>query len=205
MKKNYSKTVDGIIERIPGFVAREELLFIAESLSGDLRSADIKASGTPNWAVNIGVWKGLSLAVMSVAGGNDHILGVDTFEGSPELPDPGDELMLDCLDYLVSVSARPILMARDSLYVAAIFTGDVSFLFLDASHDYESVKADLMAWIPHIVSGGILMVHDYYLPLGHPEDGFPGVSEAVNELCYGWEMLQFRAGDEWSSWVGVKP
>lgn len=50
----------------------------------------------------------------------------------------------------------------------------VDFVFIDAAHDYESVKKDILAWQPLIKSGGILSGHDYGEPCG--------VKQAVDEL-----------------------
>lgn len=48
-----------------------------------------------------------------------------------------------------------------------------SFVFIDAAHDYESVKEDIDAWWPKVEKGGILSGHDY----GEP---WPGVCKAVS-------------------------
>lgn len=46
-------------------------------------------------------------------------------------------------------------------------------VFIDASHDYDSVKADILAWKPLISPGGILCGHD----AGHPP-----IMRATHEL-----------------------
>lgn len=50
------------------------------------------------------------------------------------------------------------------------------FVFIDASHDYYSVKADIIAWLPKIKNGGWICGHDYGV------ENFPGVKQAVDEL-----------------------
>lgn len=49
-------------------------------------------------------------------------------------------------------------------------------IFLDANHDYESVKRDLAICLQHLTPGGILCGHDF----GTTQ--FPGVEKAVREV-----------------------
>jgi len=51
---------------------------------------------------------------------------------------------------------------------------ELDFCFIDAAHDYESVKADIIAWLPKVKKGGWLIFHDYGL--------FEGVTRAVDEI-----------------------
>lgn len=48
------------------------------------------------------------------------------------------------------------------------------FVYIDADHRYEAVKADILAWLPKVKKGGWLCGHDY----GEK----PGVTKAVDEL-----------------------
>lgn len=57
---------------------------------------------------------------------------------------------------------------------AAIWPRKVALIFIDGSHEYEAVEADILNWRPHVALGGILCGHDY--------GAFPGVTEAVDEL-----------------------
>ena len=50
------------------------------------------------------------------------------------------------------------------------------FIFVDASHDYQSVKDDILAWQPLLVDGGVFCGHDYNYPQ------CPDVKRAVDEL-----------------------
>lgn len=58
---------------------------------------------------------------------------------------------------------------------AKLLHDDYGFIFLDAMHDYESVKADIERWWPKVLPGGVMAFHDY----GHGD--FPGVKQAVDE------------------------
>lgn len=50
----------------------------------------------------------------------------------------------------------------------------VDFVFIDADHQYESVKKDITAWYPKIKIGGIMSGHDYISKFG--------VADAVNSF-----------------------
>jgi|HubBroStandDraft_6_1064221.scaffolds.fasta_scaffold75757_1 predicted O-methyltransferase YrrM len=56
----------------------------------------------------------------------------------------------------------------------------IDFCFLDASHDYENVKADLTAWWPKIKPGGVFAGHDYSGVA--PDNPHRGVAVAVDEF-----------------------
>jgi cephalosporin hydroxylase len=56
----------------------------------------------------------------------------------------------------------------------------IDVVFIDASHDYESVKADIKAWLPKIKDGGIIAGHDI---------DFPEVWRAVRESFKEFEVI----------------
>jgi predicted O-methyltransferase YrrM len=53
----------------------------------------------------------------------------------------------------------------------------VRLLFVDGSHDYEEVKADIEAWLPRVIPGGVIVFDDYF---GTKPTW--GVRRAVDEL-----------------------
>ena len=73
---------------------------------------------------------------------------------------------------------RAIILQQDSLIAAAQFKNQYfDFVFLDAGHSHDDVKADIFAWYPKIKKGGWICGHDY--------NNFPGVNKAVDEIFKG--------------------
>lgn len=64
--------------------------------------------------------------------------------------------MRNILDLGVAEKVRPINLP--SLQVAKFWTEPISFLFIDGDHD--QAEADLTAWMPHVVDGGLVAMHD---------------------------------------------
>lgn len=65
--------------------------------------------------------------------------------------------------------------------IAAFEENSVDFLYLDAAHDYESVKKDIAALLPVMKNGGIVQFNDYVT--WSPTEQIPyGVVKAVNEF-----------------------
>jgi hypothetical protein len=57
------------------------------------------------------------------------------------------------------------LMKGLSVEVAAKIPDEsLSLVYLDADHSYEGVMADLKAWFPKLVKGGVMAGHDYLNP-----------------------------------------
>lgn len=69
--------------------------------------------------------------------------------------------------------------------------GSLDFVFIDASHRYEDVRADIAAWRSKVKPGAWLAGHDY-CPF------FPGVLQAVTEAFERvdvWRGFQSRLGE----------
>ena len=73
------------------------------------------------------------------------------------------------------------LYAMSSVAAATLLALRANLVFLDGAHDYASVKADIEAWGPLVLPGGILCGHDY-------ASYCPGVIKAVNERCRKFEV-----------------
>lgn len=74
-------------------------------------------------------------------------------------------------------SGRAKIMEGSSVEIArAVADGSQDLVFIDAAHDYESVRADLAAWRGKVKPGGWLGGHDYLNAPGRPY----GVRRAVD-------------------------
>lgn len=74
---------------------------------------------------------------------------------------------------------RAKIIKKDSIEAAKeIADESLDFVFIDADHHYEPVKADLIAWTPKVRKGGIVAGHDYYIF----KSGNRGVIDAVDEF-----------------------
>lgn len=76
--------------------------------------------------------------------------------------------------------SRVAFMGVDSNTYGLRFKRPVHLLFVDGGHEYETIKADIEAWIPHIPTGGIVIFHDY-APTPRDRDRLAGVERAVDE------------------------
>lgn len=129
--------------------------------------------------VEVGSWKGKSAVYLAdrledidkVA----IIKAVDTFEGDE---DTGKQSVFD--QFRINRGNRKITaVVNDSIKESKHYAdGDIDGIFIDAAHDYESVKADIAAWLPKVKPGGFFGGHDI---------DSPGVNQAVDEA--GFEFL----------------
>ena len=133
--------------------------------------------------VEIGSWKGRSAFCMASElerlGKATRLTCVDTWEGSEEHAEHSsiqkgtlyDEFLTNISRYQHRIQP----MRLPSLEAAATFPDrSLDFVFIDAAHDYENVKADIHAWAPKVKPSGVLAGHDYYT--------WPGVRQAVDEV-----------------------
>ena len=145
--------------------------------------AEMVAKARPNAVfVEIGTWKGKSAAFMGVeivnSGKPIKFYTVDHFRGSPNHGDNPD-VAAGRLEAIARHNLAPLkgvveIIALPSVEAAQRFEdGSVDFLFIDGTHDYENVKADLLAWLPKLRPGGHIAGDDA---------NWRGVKEAAREL-----------------------
>lgn len=119
--------------------------------------------------VEVGCWKGRSAALMGSLISNSYksirFDCVDHWLGSPGLrPDDPD---LPKLYEVFLQNIEPWKQWINPIRLPSIEASlrypshSLDFVYLDAGHDYESVKADLKAWRPKLKYGGILAGDDW--------------------------------------------
>jgi hypothetical protein len=82
---------------------------------------------------------------------------------------------------LASYGSRSKIWRLTSVEAAKkVADGSLDFVYIDARHDYESVKEDLAAWVDKVRPGGIFAGHDYVDGM-LPQGDF-GVKSAVDEF-----------------------
>lgn len=140
--------------------------------------------------VEIGSWKGRSAAYMAVelinSGKKIKFDCVDTWLGSQEHLEPSSPFFVqelikdkDWLYYEFLKNIRPVSdfinpIRMSSLEAVSLYENrSLDFVFIDASHEYDDVKKDIVAWYPKVKKGGYLCGHDYTT--------FDGVRKAVDE------------------------
>lgn len=135
--------------------------------------------------VEVGTWKGRSAAFMAVEIINsgkkikfdciDNWEYVDGLQTDIEKQLFGKDIYNEFINNIKPVShiVNPI---KSISWEAASLYDDQSldFIFIDAAHDYESVKKDISAWLPKLKKNGIIAGHDYTSHIG--------VKTAVDEL-----------------------
>lgn len=128
--------------------------------------------------VEIGAFKGKSGAFAGVeilnSGKKIALTLVDHFKGNTEhldvkspwyessLAEDPEYLFNLCTKNLEPVKDVVTILRKTSVQAAKQFKANsLDFVFIDGSHDTESVCADIDAWFPKVKVGGIIAGHDY--------------------------------------------
>lgn len=137
----------------------------------------------PNIAVEVGVREGHYSEYILMATNVKKLYSIDPWDLNAELGNP-EEAYNRCWQKLIRFGDRAVMQIGRSPDVCKMFEDrSIDFVYIDALHDYESVKKDIHGWYPKVRTGGILAGHDY-------TSTHQGVINAVDEFCreQGYEL-----------------
>lgn len=143
-------TIDMVISMYPGF-----------HMEGEIRMLNRQANSvTEGVIVSIGSYRGQMDCALAL-----HAT-VPVFCIDPRTPSDGypfsDEDRLHWMDnmLLMGVADRVRPINLPSLTVASIWTEPIGLLWIDGDH--TKVQADLDAWLPYVIDGGLVCFHDIF-------------------------------------------
>jgi hypothetical protein len=134
--------------------------------------------------VELGVYDGKNLFYLAEKFPETDFIGIDLWKYFPtdrinRLPLQSQTQWDDLFNFLEqrSQNFKNLRLIRDYSDKAAknIEDNSVDLVFIDANHDYEFVKKDILAWLPKIKSNGLISGHDFSL-------AWLGVVKAVTEI-----------------------
>ena len=139
--RRYRSTYAGPAPLVP---SREELPIL------------LNRRGLVGRAVEVGVSQGAYSARLLSAWRGRELVSVDPWEGADEVAEQARRL-------LARFGAHSTIWRTTSLEAARrIEDASLDFVYIDAQHDYDSVRQDLEAWYEKVHPGGILAGHDYF-------------------------------------------
>ena len=91
----------------------------------------------------------------------------------PDLVDPASGLIDTLPEFRRTIrdsglDGTVVAVVGDSPSVAAAWGTPLALLFIDGGHGVEPAHADYQGWVPHLVEGGTLLIHDVF---PDPADG----------------------------------
>lgn len=142
--------------------------------------------------VEVGSFCGRSLfaTAMTLADSAD-LIAVESFIGcdADQFPLPSSYWQREVLYVTIDSirEHRPDLKIQvveaSSLDALRSFQGKATSIYIDATHHYAEVSADIQGWRSVLAPGRILAGHDYW-------PCCPGVMDAVQEFCPGFRVIE---------------
>ncbi len=152
----------------------------------------------------IGVYQGRFSEILFQAIPNLEMVCVDSWDRIPH-----HEAIYEAAVARLS-SYKATLIRKTSLEAAPqIKDGSLDFVYIDASHDYSHVIADIETWVPKVKQGGIVAGDDYYVTQQKNEGVIRAVNEYVDKHGYDlhltrWDFSIKPRDDRQPNWWFVK-
>jgi hypothetical protein len=126
----------------------------------------VKANGWTCGA-ELGVFKGQTFLHLLRTCPDLIMIGVDLWADQPDTPGQEDKIGRDFAGFLASIKQQTegndhAVIIQDWTVAAAGLVNDASldFVFVDADHSAEAVRADILAWMPKLKPQGRMLGHD---------------------------------------------
>lgn len=128
--------------------------------------------------VNIGCFKGKSLHFILAGNPKVKVIGID-IDLKPEC---------DVLKHNVR------LIQMDSGRVPSnVVTDPVELLFIDGDHSFDGLRRDIECWYPRVMSGGVIIIHDFFKMVNLHHQHEVQESGMLNMICrYADEFVMDR-------------
>lgn len=155
-------------------------------------------------AVEVGTDLGVFARQFMDKFGGHELLCIDAYESYEWVRnDRTADIVMACIA-LMPWHGRVRIVRDNSVYAARRLphwlTNRIDFVYIDASHDYASVQADLDVWWDVLRPGGLFAGHDY------EKKEFLGVYQAVNEFAVKQDQTVYVVNkDPIPSWYMYKP
>ncbi len=122
----------------------------------------------------IGVWMGRSIIFMAQTlkrmGKKVKLIAVDTFAGEEGQPVHEEAVRENGGNFRLAFEMNiercgvadmiQIIQGDSAASAAQVADGSLAFCYIDAAHDYASVKRDILAWKDKVKQGGVFAGHD---------------------------------------------
>lgn len=161
----------------------------------NLYSRFVKELEDESKIVEVGCWKGKSIAYLAVevanSGKSIKIDGIDMWTAGLYGGETNDGVVYAIFNSNIA-SLRHLInpIKMKSVDGSKLYKDEsIDVVFIDAFHSYECVKEDIACWLPKVKKGGYLAGHDW---------SHEGVKKAVEECLTDLEITE-------DCWVYKKP
>lgn len=143
------------------------------------------------WVVNLGVYHGKSCMVFCEGVGSERVCGIDNWKSGDCGGIGSSQEKAEA--YCESFGYNPTIVTGDSAEVPD-FVDKVACVFLDTKHKASRAREELVVWEPLLVTGGVVMLHDYH-------DDYPDYRDFIDEHFRNWRCVGAR--DRTVAYVGI--
>ena len=123
--------------------------------------------------MEIGVYQGQSTLFFALSGKFTKVIGVDPFDGAGDSGDNGQVFIEGVVKKHPGIVEHWKMKSQDA--IPLLPDNYLDLVYIDAVHDYDNVKAELLLLKPKMKKNGIYSGHDY-----SPQ--FEGVKKAIHEV-----------------------